>query len=345
MEPQQHQRDVDTILELCHLAGIVLDKCDVLAITCQKTFSSTYFSAVLDVKSKRLLTHYPNKDALSQYHETKLGPFMIAYCNALPALDVADLIEQVTLTDSDKPFCCSKIVPYKNKTLVGDREKMFDNFLDEHGHYPNIIFEVKRERDFGPLLSKTYFQLLHGKGVVRVPDENYHEKIHSFKNYKCPNHNLFFGVDLFAKSGERINRHHMRVNPYTAISPEMMAAIRSFIEEKPSEKETFNGRGDSGKIGKDQQKAESVDIAPHKTGPKETTAHDEQQEEEEKVDIVPNETVSIQPKVLSPVGKTTKTFRSEYDEDYEYQDKDYDIEACDSDCGYCGKCWKTVNWE
>ncbi|CAN0408846.1 unnamed protein product, partial [Laminaria digitata] len=61
------------------------------------------------------------------------------------------------------------------------------------------------------------------------PGSSFTEKKHAFKNYKCAEHDRFFGVDLFrASNSTGTNFHHMRLNPFTHVHP---AVLDSFLVE------------------------------------------------------------------------------------------------------------------
>jgi hypothetical protein len=89
------------------------------------------------------------------------------------------------------------------------------------GHHPNIVFEVKCQRNNGPLLSTDHFRLENGR-VLPVVGGNFTQKKHAFKNFKCLVHDLFYAVDVYNNSSTAsggYNFHHMRLNPYTRINP------------------------------------------------------------------------------------------------------------------------------
>jgi hypothetical protein len=96
---------------------------------------------------------------------------------------------------------------------------LFSQFISKIGNNPNIIYEVKKQTDNGPLLSTKTFRLVHDQ--VEEVKGKYTDKMHVFKNYKCNKHKLFFGVDLY-KNKEGTNFHHMRLNPFTKINESML---------------------------------------------------------------------------------------------------------------------------
>ena len=79
----------------------------------------------------------------------------------------------------------------------------------------------------------THKQVLHM--LVQVVDNSVVEvsgdftaKLHAFKNYKCPKHNLFFGIDLFqAGAGSGSNLHHMRLNPFKHVNDSVLDRLLS----------------------------------------------------------------------------------------------------------------------
>ena len=89
---------------------------------------------------------------------------------------------------------------------------------------PGFVFEVKTQIDNGPLVSNKYYTL-HGS-VVTEQHGKFTQKVHSFKNYKCQEHGLFYAVDLYkADNSKTYNYHHMRLNPFTKINEDVLSAF------------------------------------------------------------------------------------------------------------------------
>ncbi|KAF5679192.1 major facilitator superfamily transporter [Fusarium heterosporum] len=124
-------------------------------------------------------------------------------------------------------FCCSGIKPYRPQYLT--HQSKFNNFIswasfpkesspDEAwpDTTPSYAVQLVRQVNFGRLESKRYF-------VPTGPDEtsfieiteqdliqaNF-QKVNTYKNYKCQDHNKFFEVNIYQK--DPINKHHWRVN-------------------------------------------------------------------------------------------------------------------------------------
>eukprot|EP01137_Pigoraptor_chileana_P012403 Opistho-2@64777 len=116
--------------------------------------------------------------------------------------------------------CCSQMCDYRPQRL--DKEELFTSFKNERGSAPGIVFELKTQVDNGPLLRTDYYKLVDGRRI-KVSNE-YHSKLHAYKNYKCTSHNLFFAVDLRSDSSATYNTHHMRINPFTQ-NPPMYSAL------------------------------------------------------------------------------------------------------------------------
>lgn len=103
--------------------------------------------------------------------------------------------DENTTDTSVEPFCCQKIAPYREiRTAHND---LFNNFLKASGDAPNNVFEVIRQVDNGPLLFTKYFALLQD-AVVEVALPAGARKVNTFKNFKCVEHDLFFGVNLYS---------------------------------------------------------------------------------------------------------------------------------------------------
>ena len=185
---------------------------NVLAITIQKRSSTEIATLVVDFNSPKVLPNYPTE--FPCYKEKTIGSLMVAYKDDLAPVEFKD--DEKTAEDEAEgavtPFCCGGIREYKGRRT--DKDALFSDFLRRRGHHPNIIFEVKKQVDKGPLLSTKYYRLEHQKW--QESSGNYIQKIHSYKNYKCLTHNLFFAVDLYrADNMKAENYHHCRLSSFT----------------------------------------------------------------------------------------------------------------------------------
>ncbi|KAK4695073.1 hypothetical protein P7C71_g2607, partial [Lecanoromycetidae sp. Uapishka_2] len=135
---------------------------------------------------------------------------------------------------ADQIFCCSLIQPYRSRQL--DHEPKFSNFMSwasasgtdlpvetsasdsSNADLENKPFVVQliRQINFGAVEFKRYFAPKEGQGeaggFVEVEEKDLVEanfqKLNSFKNFKCTEHNKFFEVNLYQK--DPVNKHHWR---------------------------------------------------------------------------------------------------------------------------------------
>eukprot|EP00240_Pyramimonas_obovata_P012633 CAMPEP_0118921566 /NCGR_PEP_ID=MMETSP1169-20130426/794_1 /TAXON_ID=36882 /ORGANISM="Pyramimonas obovata, Strain CCMP722" /LENGTH=233 /DNA_ID=CAMNT_0006862311 /DNA_START=122 /DNA_END=823 /DNA_ORIENTATION=+ len=187
-----------------------------LVVTVHRNRTTEFASVIVRWDNEQLLPLYPLATDLQQYSELKVGDFFVVYKAKLDLTTLDAALGRQPADDSNSlaPFCCNNVRPYKARQL--DREQLFKDFLTSSGHHPNVVFEVKRQVDNGPLLSTTYFKLVHNC-ITKAPEHSYNQKLHAFKNYKCTEHNLFFGVDLYCDgdtTGAKKNVHHMRLNQF-----------------------------------------------------------------------------------------------------------------------------------
>lgn len=190
--------------DLCEAKGIATTNLG--AFTFQKNRSTEFCSIIVDWDQDKLLPNYPI-NLLNEYEEIRLpGDVLLCYKTDLPRPQNAPAYAKATTFP-----CCGEIQPWRARRL--DKEQCFTDFFNGVGSHPNIVFEVKRQVDNGPLLDTTYYELRDGSR--HEIEGRFNQKIHSFKNYKCSKCNLFFSVDLYRKSGVSSNYHHMRLNPFT----------------------------------------------------------------------------------------------------------------------------------
>lgn len=223
MEPSTKEI-IRRIHAYCAQAGIATSK--VLAITIQRNRTTEFSSLIVDFEAELLLPIYP-VEKLSDYKEKACGEFLVCYRDDLTLLNlnVPPLLE-----DSSKgPYCCDGIYPYKGIRTASD--ELFEALLRGSGHHPNVVFEVKRQVNRGPLISTRYFKL-EQSGVTETQGGSLLNKKHVFKNYKCDRHNLFFLVDLYMteNSGTGYNYHHMRLNPCTKVNEALLFAFFSEVK-------------------------------------------------------------------------------------------------------------------
>ncbi|KAJ8133249.1 hypothetical protein O1611_g370 [Lasiodiplodia mahajangana] len=123
-------------------------------------------------------------------------------------------------------FCCSSITPYRPRRL--DHESKFSSFMGwaksdptEPANGSSLVsgapygVQVVRQVNFGPQESIRYFVADNSSSVFLESSEqafiqaNF-EKLNSYKNFKCQQHNKFFEVNLYQK--DPFNAHHWRAN-------------------------------------------------------------------------------------------------------------------------------------
>ena len=209
---------INQLQEAC--AKLHIKTSRVLAITIQQNRTSHFTSLVVDFPAQVILTHYPNPDALQGYRELQVGQFLVALKEDLPCYEIVPAEVPVVEEQVVNPFCCDKLQPYKPRRIA--LEQTFTDFVNARGDYPQVVYEVKKQRDNGALISTTYWQLKQNERKAIQGDFN--QKMHAFKNYRCPNHGLFFGLDLYKLDNEAgYNYHHMRLNPFTKVVPDVFA--------------------------------------------------------------------------------------------------------------------------
>lgn len=206
----------------------------VLVFTAQKNRSSEFTSVIADFEKGCMLTVYPAEVlASTTYKEMRLtaGSVDVLCCYgdnlpAPPASYTAPASISAGLKDAcesgSEPFCCGCVQLYKNRRL--DRDAMFDSLRSRRGHHPNVVFEVKRQVNNGPMLSTKYYQVVNNE-LLEVHG-SYSQKLHAFKNFKCSKHDLFFGVDLYqSRNTSSYNTHHMRLNPFEHRNIEFLRTV------------------------------------------------------------------------------------------------------------------------
>ncbi|EGG21263.1 hypothetical protein DFA_01142 [Cavenderia fasciculata] len=194
---------------------------NILAITIQLNRSTKCTSFIIDFDNEKLLKAYTLEND-GKTVDKYAGSFSISYHANLPRLDES-APAQVDAPGS-APFCCHNLVPFKPTRTA--RDSVFADLLSGQGNHPDIVYEVKAQVDNGPMISTRYFKVLSSK-IKEIDRDNNTNKIHSFKNYKCPTHNRFYGIDLYS-TREGSNYHHMRASPFEKRD---MEVLDSFFKE------------------------------------------------------------------------------------------------------------------
>ena len=182
----------------------------ICAFTFQKNKTALFSSIIIDWNQKIILDNYPLEN-LSSYLEMKVeNDVLLCYQLDLPQINsVISSTEHISFSFP----CCQHMSSYCDKRL--DKEKYYFDFKNNQGSHDNVVFEVKRQVNNGPLLDTTFFKIINGSRIK--VSGNYTRKIHAFKNYRCLKCNLFFSIDLYYDSNSTIgyNYHHMRLHPFT----------------------------------------------------------------------------------------------------------------------------------
>jgi len=233
----------------------------VVALTVQRNHSTEFSSLIANLNSGRLLDVYPECGAGSTYQEGQIGDYLYAYNDELPVrpdeeqlcggMSSVRIIDESVTGHDDRhqahPFCCSSLSPHKDRRL--DRDAVFADLLRGRGHHPDIVFGVRKQVDNGPLLSVNYFHLQNDV-LTELSDtgRKFCQKLHSFKNYKCTRHGLFYAVDLYRADDRRagMNYHHMRLNVHSQLHLPFLrnffhAVLKPDICQPPAEGDTREG--------------------------------------------------------------------------------------------------------
>ena len=196
----------------------------VLVLTVQKNRTTEFASVVVDMDSGKLHPNFP-AELLTSYEETRAGDLLVCYKAglSLPAMFTMNT-SSIHSSPSDGPFGCSpsELSPYKHRRTAHDRA--FEGFVSGNGNFPDLVFEVKKQVDNGPLISTKFFKLEND--TILEATGPFTQKVHCFKNYKCVSQNLFFGVDLYrADRSTGGNYHHMRLNPFTKVNADILSSL------------------------------------------------------------------------------------------------------------------------
>eukprot|EP00727_Mastigamoeba_balamuthi_P010984 m51a1_g6508 hypothetical protein (234) ;mRNA; f:240217-240918 len=198
-------------------------------LTVMRDHQSQYFSLVVDLGRGILVNNYPVEGMSNDYSEATVrrgaDKFVACFTAGLPVDPIATFPEYTGehAGAQNTPFCGHKLVPYRPRRL--DKEQLFSDFLAESGTHSGVIYQVTRNIDNGPELSQTLWTLVDGR-VEPYSGETPTNKLHAFKNYKCPQCSLFFSVDLLSTTAQ-FNYHHMRLVPRTSCHD--LALINAFF--------------------------------------------------------------------------------------------------------------------
>ncbi|KAI1148028.1 hypothetical protein F4825DRAFT_435465 [Nemania diffusa] len=123
-------------------------------------------------------------------------------------------------------LCCSSINPYRPKKL--DHEPKFNSFMSWAKSDPTepangssivssapYVVQLVRQINYGRRESIRYFiPDTNSSAFLKATEQDLiqanFEKLNSFKNFRCAEHNKFFEVNLYQK--DPVNTHHWRAN-------------------------------------------------------------------------------------------------------------------------------------
>eukprot|EP01053_Blabericola_migrator_P000415 Blabericola_migrator_1__414@NODE_10_length_25093_cov_104_131184_g7_i2_p10_GENE_NODE_10_length_25093_cov_104_131184_g7_i2NODE_10_length_25093_cov_104_131184_g7_i2_p10_ORF_typecomplete_len311_score34_70L51_S25_CIB8/PF05047_16/1_3e03L51_S25_CIB8/PF05047_16/0_25_NODE_10_length_25093_cov_104_131184_g7_i2964910581 len=203
-------------------------KSAIAGITFHENHATHYTSLTInysDPSNPVLLTHYPDTEACKTFLEFYRKGFWVCFNMQYGKLHPEILQElattyhptarELTWPDHWLPFCCKALRKRDCRRLQHDY--LFTSLLEGHGHWPAIVFEVKKYPLRGPQLMKRYFQILNNTvAQVRCQGHLPH-KVHTFRNYICHTHKHVFAVDIYQaiQVPGQFNFHHMRLVPFT----------------------------------------------------------------------------------------------------------------------------------
>ena len=155
--------------------------------------------------------------------EGKIGPFLFGYHELLDSAALAHPPEpDIKTQDESDLFWSGTLQSYRPHRTAYDNT--FRDFLNRSGTADNVVFCVKAQVDNGPMLYTKYYTLTDGN-VVEV-EGPFSQKLHAYKNYKCPKHDRFYGVDLYKANGTSgHNSHHMRPSAFTLRNDSLLDAF------------------------------------------------------------------------------------------------------------------------
>eukprot|EP00930_Biecheleria_cincta_P030154 TRINITY_DN20913_c0_g1_i1.p1 TRINITY_DN20913_c0_g1~~TRINITY_DN20913_c0_g1_i1.p1 ORF type:complete len:247 (+),score=31.22 TRINITY_DN20913_c0_g1_i1:366-1106(+) len=211
----------------CKIKRISTD--GILAVTIQRNRTTEFSSLIINWDTMSTSPNNP-MEFLKDYKELKVAgsAFLVCFNDNLDP----SVIKELDVGPRDvnaPPFCCPDLQPYRPKRI--GKESYFTGFVNSQGTHDDVVYEVKEQIDNGPLLSTRFFKLQQGN-IVLVRGE-FRNKAHAFKNYECKRCKRFFAVDLYrADNLAGGNYHHMRLNPFTKLSPSL---LESFFEAARNE--------------------------------------------------------------------------------------------------------------
>eukprot|EP01095_Lingulamoeba_sp_RSL-Kostka_P014917 TRINITY_DN6682_c0_g1_i1.p1 TRINITY_DN6682_c0_g1~~TRINITY_DN6682_c0_g1_i1.p1 ORF type:complete len:276 (-),score=56.82 TRINITY_DN6682_c0_g1_i1:159-986(-) len=219
-----YQEIVDNeFIEAMKNINIIPEK--VVIITIQRSHSGDFCSLIINFEKEELEECYPATDF--DYKDLFLNNCSVCFTQleSMPEIDLSN-----NDNNSDEVFCCDQLKLYKNRRTTKDEE--FKNFIKSTGS-SSYIFHMKKQINFGKIIFEKYFSLKDG--IISEVDGDKLSKVHTFKNYKCQNHNMFYGIDLYSKSKSVYNKHHMRIYPYQNINMEVLDLFkRDALKKKKS---------------------------------------------------------------------------------------------------------------
>ena len=214
-----------------------------VAMTVQEQCSSRFCSLVVDVEKMQVIENFPiDRQTDAAVTEVTTAKYQVTYQTGLvipPDFGRGEFDDDETFIPTTAalerslsgaclgtPFGCdgSELIAYKPKS--NEYDEAFADFVRGEGHYPNLVFEVKKQLNDGPLvLSTKYHQLLNGQ-YCEVPGP-YKSRIEgAYKNYKYEN--LFFFVDLYEPE-DPLSLVMRLFNPITSLDE---ALLGDFLSEQ-----------------------------------------------------------------------------------------------------------------
>eukprot|EP00092_Neocalanus_flemingeri_P008792 GFUD01009465.1.p1 GENE.GFUD01009465.1~~GFUD01009465.1.p1 ORF type:complete len:238 (+),score=66.09 GFUD01009465.1:91-804(+) len=198
----------------------------VLRVNIQENRGGAFASLIYDCKTKIFLKSYPIEKAPESAEKKKMAGGLIISYYENQSVEMTSDVSKYRDCQAGDVFCCDILSPYKK--IRTEKDNLFNGFMNRRGTFDQV-FEVTRQVDNGPDIGTKYYKLKEGiRKELDVNNSSSFNKVHSFQNYKCTKHGLFFKVNLYSEKPV-YNRHHMRPNPTSNINT---SVLNQFINMK-----------------------------------------------------------------------------------------------------------------
>eukprot|EP00522_Entomoneis_paludosa_P000446 CAMPEP_0172465672 /NCGR_PEP_ID=MMETSP1065-20121228/54220_1 /TAXON_ID=265537 /ORGANISM="Amphiprora paludosa, Strain CCMP125" /LENGTH=198 /DNA_ID=CAMNT_0013222277 /DNA_START=151 /DNA_END=744 /DNA_ORIENTATION=- len=184
------------VVNFCRKAGF--DVCGICAVTIQENHGSRHGSFIVDLRDQAcpLLEASYVSELPSHHQHQYIQNFSVSVCSNLDASALGKRKKEKFLPtqhggEAEDCWCCDPCNWSAKSQKRTNHDSDIAKFLESRGS-SSFVFKVRKQINYGPDVWAKNFTLT--KGIVQETTTEATHKVHSFKNYVCMRHKMYYEI-------------------------------------------------------------------------------------------------------------------------------------------------------